>query len=191
MAKKKPAPEKSEAEEYVSAMRSRNMSRVKNADTKIEVAFRRALWRSGIRYRKNYKPLPGKPDIVVTKHRIAIFCDGEFWHGKNWPAVKEKLRTRRSFWVGKIERTIERDTDNDKQLEALGWTVLRFWGKDIEKNLELCVADVKDAILQARVDSAGIRFTYDPYCDDEAYAAAESPPEFGEQPVPAVQPPNR
>ena len=129
------------------------MSRIKNADTKIEVVFRRALWRIGIRYRKNFKHLPGKPDIAITKHKIAIFCDGEFWHGKDWNLVKTSLKTRREFWVEKIERTIERDTGNERGLESLGWTVLRFWGRDIEKNLDLCVADVRDAILQSRVDS--------------------------------------
>jgi len=166
----------------VSELRSRTMSRIKSSDTKIEVAFRKALWHCGIRYRKNHGKLPGKPDIAITAHKIAIFCDGEFWHGKDWTAMKEKLHTRRDFWIGKIERNIERDTDNEKRLAELGWTVLRFWGKDIEKNLELCVAEVKDAILQSRLDSAAAEFARDdPGFDDYGDSvAAERPPEYGE-----------
>ena len=145
--KRKTAPE----DDRPDAARSRTMSRIKGADTKIEVIFRKALWHRGIRYRKNYAKLPGRPDIAITSAKIAVFCDGEFWHGKDWPAVKAKLRTRRDFWVGKIERTIERDSDNENRLAALGWTVLRFWGRDIEKNLELCVADVVDAVMRAKL----------------------------------------
>ena len=165
----------------VSAVRSRTMSRIKGSDTKIEIAFRKALWRDGIRYRKNYKKLPGKPDIAITKHKIAIFCDGEFWHGKDWNSARDKLHTRREFWVGKIERNIERDTNNERRLAAMGWTVLRFWGKDIEKNLELCVAEVRDAILQARVDSAAVEDVYGSveFDSDGSSMAAEQAPEYG------------
>lgn len=127
------------------------MRRVKSRDTSIEVAFRRALWRAGIRYRKNYGKLPGKPDIAIVRHKIAVFCDGEFWHGKDWGEVKERLQTRRDFWIRKIERNIERDNENEKQLAALGWTVFRFWGRDIKKNLDLCVAEVVDAVLLAKM----------------------------------------
>ena len=183
MSKKKTASDKSESEdkEGVCALRSYTMSRIKSTDTKIELVFRRALWNSGIRYRKNYKGLPGKPDIAITKHKIAIFCDGEFWHGKDWNLKKERLKTRREFWVGKIERNIERDNGNERQLTTLGWTILRFWGKDIEKNLELCVAEVKDAILQSRVDSVAAEYVYELAEFDEAWesAAAEQAPEYG------------
>ena len=167
------------------------MSRVKSKNTKIEVAFRRALWRSGVRYRKNLKMLPGKPDIAITKHKIAVFCDGEFWHGKDWGKIQERLCTRREYWVKKIESNIERDTGIDRQLAALGWTVLRFWGRDIEKNLDLCVAEVKEAIIQARVESERLRsvqgdiaaeeFAYDPAeFDGSASMAAEQAPSYDE-----------
>jgi len=149
------------------------MSRVRSTDTKIEVAFRRALWRDGIRYRKNYKGLPGKPDIAITKHKIAIFCDGEFWHGKDWNLVRERLKTRREFWIQKIERNIERDTGNERQLTALGWTILRFWGRDIEKHLELCVAEVKEAILQTKIDAVAAEYVYE--------LVAEQAPHYGER----------
>jgi len=168
-------------------VRSRTMSRIRGADTKIETVFRRELWRNGIRYRKNYKELPGKPDIAITKYKIAVFCDGEFWHGKEWNVVKEKLNTRREFWIQKIERTIKRDTETERRLAGLGWTVLRFWGRDIEKNLELCVADVKAAVLQSRVESAAVEYGYGP--DDfgdrdegEASFAAEPAPSYGDAP---------
>ena len=152
-------------ENYVSPVRSFTMSQVKGTDTSIEVVFRKALWHSGIRYRKNYKALPGKPDIAITRHKIAVFCDGEFWHGKDWHLVRGKLRTRREFWIRKIERNIERDTSNERKLMALGWTILRFWGRDIEKNLDLCIDDVRDAIFQARVGPA----VMDLACELEEY----------------------
>ena len=182
MSKKKTASGKSKDKETICPVRSRNMSQIKSTDTKIELAFRKALWQSGIRYRKNYRALPGKPDIAITKHKIAIFCDGEFWHGKDWNSAKGKLKTRREFWLNKIECNIKRDTGNDRQLEMLGWTVLRFWGIDIKKNLDLCVADVKDAILQSRVDSTITEYVYEPWEfdeTDEPSIAAEQAPDYG------------
>jgi len=172
--KKKPVPGRSKDE-----IRSFTMSRVRSTDTKIEVAFRKALWRDGIRYRKNFKGLPGKPDIAITRHKIAIFCDGEFWHGKDWNLVRERLKTRRDFWIRKIERNIERDTGNERRLTALGWTILRFWGRDIEKNLDLCVAEVKEAILQARADPVAAEYLYELVETDESLMVAEQAPDYG------------
>jgi len=181
LSKKKATYGKNKDKKDVCAVRSYTMSQVKGKDTKIELIFRKALWHSGIRYRKNYKGLPGKPDITITKHKIAIFCDGEFWHGKDWNSTKGKLKTRREFWVEKIERNIERDTGNERQLTTLGWTILRFWGKDIEKNLDLCVAEVKDAILQSRVDSVAAEYVYELAEFDETWesVAAEQAPDYG------------
>lgn len=142
MSKRKKSPRTKEEQKHY------NMSRIKSKNTKIEVRLRKALWHSGIRYRINYSVLPGKPDIAITKYRIAIFCDGEFWHGKDWGTKRAKIATNRDYWIPKIEKNIDRDTQIDKELYALGWQVLRFWGKDIEKNLELCVNEVHDAILQ-------------------------------------------
>lgn len=124
------------------------MSRVHTKNTCIELQLRKALWHKGIRYRVNYAVLPGKPDIVITKSRIAIFCDGEFWHGKDWATSKKKLHTNREFWISKIEKTKQRDAAIDKELQSLGWQVIRFWGKDIEKRIDECVECVQDAILQ-------------------------------------------
>ncbi len=129
--------------------RHKCMSHIKSKDTSIEVSLRRALWKKGYRYRKNYSALPGKPDIVLTKYRIAIFCDGELFHGKNWEILKPRLLKGNNpdFWVKKIERNMKRDDENDKKLLFLGWTVIHFWGNDILKNTDQCVKVVEEAIF--------------------------------------------
>lgn len=124
------------------------MQRIRNKDTGIEMTLRKALWTKGIRYRKNYKKVPGKPDIALTKYKIAVFCDSEFFHGKDWDSLKVILSRGNNpdFWISKISRNIERDREVNAQLEELGWTVIRFWGKDIKKNLNECVKTVEDAV---------------------------------------------
>ena len=94
--------------------RRKNMQHIKSKDTTIEVALRRALWKKGYRYRKNYKKLPGKPDIVLTKYKIAIFCDSEFFHGKDWKIKKSKLLNSKNseYWISKIEKNMKRDRLN-------------------------------------------------------------------------------
>jgi DNA mismatch endonuclease (patch repair protein) len=124
------------------------MSRIKSSDTSIEMLLRKALWREGIRYRKNVKTLPGKPDIAITKYKIAIFCDGELWHGKRWETKKDAIKTNRDYWIPKIERNIARDNNVEKSLENMGWSVLRFWGEDIKKDAIGCVNAVKEAIFE-------------------------------------------
>lgn len=133
-----------------------NMSKIKGKDTKIELLLRKALWKEGIRYRKNYKELPGHPDIAITKYKIAIFCDSEFFHGKDWEILKPKLSqgVNGDYWVKKIERNIQRDNDKDKELLYNGWTVIHFWGRDITKNLEGCIKVVREAIFDAKMDKA-------------------------------------
>ena len=131
-----------------SEVRHKIMSHIRSNDTSIEVLLRKALWHEGIRYRKNLKTLPGKPDIAITKHKIAIFCDGEFWHGKNWESVKNKIKENRDYWILKIERNITRDNKNEKKLANMGWVVLRFWGKDIMKDLNGCVNEIKEVIYE-------------------------------------------
>jgi DNA mismatch endonuclease (patch repair protein) len=127
-----------------SEQRHKIMSRIRSSNTSIEVMLRKALWHEGIRYRKNLKSLPGSPDIAITKHKIAIFCDGEFWHGKNWDEKKESIKTNRDFWISKIDRNIMRDNENEKKLDNMGWVVLRFWGNEINKNLADCVKEIKE-----------------------------------------------
>jgi DNA mismatch endonuclease (patch repair protein) len=129
------------------------MSRIKSSDTSIEMSLRRALWHAGVRYRKNYTKLPGTPDIAITKHRIAVFCDGEFWHGKDWEQKKFKIKSNRDYWINKIERNIERDNEINRVLGNRGWLVIRIWGKDIQDNVDGCVEDIKDAIFQSKLDA--------------------------------------
>ena len=133
----------------VSIERSENMRRIRSKNTKIEIALRKALWHKGYRYRKNYEALPGKPDIVLTKQKIAIFCDSEFFHGKDWEILKPQLEHGKNgeFWIKKISRNRERDDEVNKQLLFLGWTVIRFWGKDIMKNTDECVKIVEEVIF--------------------------------------------
>ncbi len=132
----------------------RNMSKIKGKDTKIEVVLRKALWEKGIRYRKNYDKLPGRPDIAITKYRIAIFCDSEFFHGKDWEELKPRLEkgANGDYWVSKISRNIERDKEKDEKLLYEGWTIIHFWGKEILKNTDECVRVVQEAIFDIMVN---------------------------------------
>ena len=128
--------------------RKKNMQHIRSKDTEIELILRKALWSEGIRYRKHYDKLPGKPDIAITKYRIAIFCDGEFFHGKDWDKLQLKLKNSNNseYWIKKIRRNIERDMEVEREIRAEDWTVIRFWGKDIKSNTEDCIAVIKEAI---------------------------------------------
>lgn len=133
--------------------RHRNMSNIKNKDTTIELLLRKALWDKGYRYRKNYKELPGKPDIVLTKYKIAVFCDSEFFHGKNWEVLKPQLQKGKNadFWIDKISKNIQRDDDVNKQLNFMGWTVIRFWGKEIKADVNECVKVIEEMIFDIKI----------------------------------------
>ena len=135
--------------------RHKCMHNIKSKDSGIEVALRKALWAKGYRYRKNYKDLPGKPDVALTKYKVAVFCDSEFFHGKDWDESLHAQILRGSnaeFWEKKILRNMERDREVTAKLEAMGWTVLRFWGKDIKKNLEGCVTTIEEALKNVVVE---------------------------------------
>jgi DNA mismatch endonuclease Vsr len=121
--------------------RRKNMQAVKSKDSKIELAFGKALWNRGFRYRKNDKSVFGKPDFTLKKYKIAIFIDGEFWHGKDWEIRRNDHKTNQEFWVKKIERNIQRDIEVNDYLLKEGWKVIRFWGKDIEKNIHFCIQE--------------------------------------------------
>lgn len=118
--------------------------------TSSENMLARALWAKGYRYRKNDKNTLGKPDLVFKSLKIAIFVDGEFWHGKDWERKKLKITENRAYWIQKIERNIERDECNRIALEETGWSVLRFWHKEVKRNLAGCVAVVEQVISQKR-----------------------------------------
>ena len=134
------------------AQRRKNMQNIRSSNTKIEETLRKVLWHEGFRYRKNYKALPGKPDIVFTKYKIAIFCDGEFFHGKDWDKLKQHLENSNNgeYWIKKISRNKERDEEVNKELLNMGWTVIRFWGKDILKNTDECVKVIKEKIFEKK-----------------------------------------
>lgn len=132
---------------------SKNMSKIHSKDTSIEVQLRKALWHTGYRYRKNFKALPGSPDIVLTKYKIAIFCDSEFFHGKDWEILKLRLKkgNNSDYWIEKIERNRSRDWENDKKLLFLGYTVIHFWGRDILKHTEECLRAIEEAIWDSKL----------------------------------------
>ena len=127
--------------------RRKNMQSVKNKDSKIEILLRKELWSRGLRYQKNVTSITGKPDIVFKGKKVAVFCDSEFWHGYDWENRKEDIQTNRDFWISKIERNIQRDKEVTELLEADGWTVIRFWGKEIQKNCSKC-ADIIEETLK-------------------------------------------
>ena len=129
-----------------------NMQQVKNKDSKIEVLLRKELWSRGIRYRKNVNRIYGKPDIVFISKKIAVFCDSEFWHGYNWEERKKDFKSHQEFWIAKIERNMERDVEVTTKLESEGWTVIRFWGREIQKNTVACADEIEIALNNASKD---------------------------------------
>lgn len=121
--------------------------------TSIELKLRKSLWQRGYRYRKNYAKLPGKPDIVLTKYKIAIFCDSEFFHGKDWEVLKPQLERGKNaeFWIKKISQNQQRDDEINKQLQFLGWTVIRFWGREISRDVDDCVRVIEEVIFDLKM----------------------------------------
>ncbi|WP_461820944.1 very short patch repair endonuclease [Blautia stercoris] len=133
--------------------RKKNMRSIKGKDTSIEMILRKALWKKGYHYRKNYKNLSGTPDIALTKYKIAIFCDGEFFHGKDWEILKPRLERGKNsdFLVTKISRNRERDEEINKKLLFMGWIVIRFWGMDIKKNTDEYIRVIEETIFDLKV----------------------------------------
>jgi DNA mismatch endonuclease Vsr len=129
--------------------RKKNMQAVRNKDSAIEVALRKELWSRGIRYRKNVKTVFGHPDIAFIGKKVAVFCDSEFWHGFDWENNQDSIKTRREFWIPKIERNMQRDKEVTQKLESDGWIVIRFWGKEIKKQTKEC-ADIIQKHLNER-----------------------------------------
>lgn len=125
---------------------SKRMSNISLKNGKSEQLLAKALWHNGIRYRKNLRGLPGSPDIAITKYKIAIFIDGEFWHGYDWESRKQKLKSNREYWIEKIEENIARDIRNDGLLKEQGWIPIHFWEKQITHDLQKCVDKVVDKI---------------------------------------------
>ncbi len=127
---------------YTSGARSATMSKIRGKNTSLEMTFRKALWAKRIRYRLHTKGVLGKPDLVIKKYRLAIFVDGDFWHGFGWEERKAKIKTNAAFWIPKIERNIQRDQFVNQQLNLMGYTVMRFWEHEVKENLSSCINQV-------------------------------------------------
>ena len=133
------------------AQTSKRMSNVKLKQGDAEKLLAKKLWHKGYRYRLNYKAMPGSPDIAILKYHIAIFVDGEFWHGYDWANKKEKLKRNREYWIEKIEENISRDSRVDKELVAKGWTPVHFWSKEVIKETESCIATIEELVFDIRM----------------------------------------
>ena len=126
--------------------RRNNMRAIKSCNTKIEKLLAKGLWKKGFRYRRNNKTVFGKPDFTFKSLKIAIFCDSEYFHGKDWETQKHKIKTNTEFWHKKIESNIRRDSKVNEKLINDGWKVIRFWGKEIKKNLDICIDKIEEEI---------------------------------------------
>jgi len=122
------------------------MRAIKSKNTKIEKLLAKALWSKGYRYRRNNNSVLGNPDFTFRKLRIAVFCDSEYFHGKDWEKQKYRIKTNTEFWHKKIESTIARDKKVNDELFKNGWKVIRFWGESIKKNTDFCVNEIESAI---------------------------------------------
>lgn len=124
----------------------KRMSKVKLKNGDAEKLLAKRLWHLGYRYRKNDKRLPGSPDIAILKYQVAIFVDGEFWHGKDWDIRKDRLQRNREYWIEKIEENMARDIRVGRELCEQGWMPIRFWTKDVMKNTDDCIAKILELI---------------------------------------------
>ncbi|MGY4385966.1 DNA mismatch endonuclease (patch repair protein) [Pedobacter sp. UYP24] len=122
--------------------RSNLMSKIRHKNTKPEMYLRRAMWNRNLRFRIHVDNLPGKPDIAIKKYRLAIFVDGEFWHGYNWEKKKKSINSNREYWIPKIEKNIQNDIIINDKLRSIGYTVFRFWSLDVFKSLPRCLNQI-------------------------------------------------
>jgi DNA mismatch endonuclease (patch repair protein) len=124
-----------------SAAASRVMRANTRAGGRAERILRTALWRRGHRYRTHVDSLRGHPDIVFRRQRVVVFCDGDFWHGRNWRSLRRELlrRANPDYWVAKIGRNRIRDRLQNRQLAAQGWAVIRVWETDVLADLAAVV----------------------------------------------------
>lgn len=132
-------------------LRSKNMKAIHSKNTKMEVKLAKALWERGYRFRRNSKYVFGKPDFSLKKLKLAIFVDSEFFHGKDWEKRKFQIKSNREYWWAKIENNKIRDVLVKTQLESNGWKVLRFWAKEVEKEIDSCLNKIEDAIYEIRI----------------------------------------
>lgn len=131
------------ADNLTPEQRRRCMSRVRNKDTDIEQALRSELHRRGLRFRKHVRGLPGRPDVVFSRARVAVFVDGDFWHGYDLDSWRDTLS---EFWREKIDGNVARDRRNAEALAALGWQVVRLWKHEVKQDLDGCADRVVAAV---------------------------------------------
>ena len=131
------------ADNLTPEQRSFCMSRIKGKDTRLEMRVRSALHRRGLRFRKHVKDLPGKPDVVFRKARVAVFVDGDFWHGYRFPSWADKVS---DFWKKKINKNRERDTATYRKLRRMEWTVIRLWQHELEEDFDACIDRILEAV---------------------------------------------
>jgi len=127
----------------VSAKRSDLMRKIRSDRTTPEILLQKALRKEKIKFKENCVAITGKPDVVLINKKIAVFVDGEFWHGYRWKQKKKKIKDNRDYWIPKIERTIVRDRKNNRQLKRAGWQVIRFWQHQIIEDLPKCIQRIK------------------------------------------------
>ena len=132
--------------------RRKNMSAIRSKGTKIEVSLAKALWTRGFRYRKNDKSVYGSPDLTFKRFKIAIFVDSEYFHGKDWEIEKYRIKTNTDFWHRKIEKNIQRDKAVNAELLKNNWKVLRFWGREVQKELDFCIKEITRVIEERKND---------------------------------------
>jgi DNA mismatch endonuclease Vsr len=133
-------------DKLTSEQRRKNIQAVRASGSKIEIALGKAFFAQGLRYRKNDRKVFGKPDLTFIKFKLAVFVDNELWHGKDWETKKFDHKSNQEFWLTKIERNIKRDKEVNEKLIEEGWKIMRFWGKDIIKNLDKCINKIQKTI---------------------------------------------
>lgn len=140
----------SKMDKLTKEQRHKNMQAIKNKGTKDEVLLAKALWKTGLRYRKNDRTVFGNPDLTFKKHKIAIFIDSEFFHGKDWKTAKYEIKSNRDFWWPKIERNIQRDNTVNQALKDADWKVIRFWSREMRKDIPNCIKIIENAIQKSK-----------------------------------------
>ncbi len=145
----------------------------RSTGTKPERMLARELWRRGYRYRKNVRSVPGTPDICFKSRKVAVFVDGDFWHGRDWERARQRIKSNREFWYAKIERNMARDLRTDQRLQARGWRVLRFWASEVMKHLSECADRVEEVLREEHIQHLHRVYQYDTQYDNMLDIAAE------------------
>lgn len=127
------------------------MSRIRSKNTKAELLLRRAMWAAKIRFRIHADSLPGKPDVLIAKYRLAIFVDGAFWHGFEWEKNSLRIKSNIGFWTAKIESNMRRDAQVNSILSERGYTVMRFWDHQVKNELPRCINQIQLYIESCRM----------------------------------------